>query len=234
MYIGRKFFYSNFGKKKQKESDWRKYKTSSTYVKEAIEKYGIQYFSFEILQLFTTKGGVVAGEIETLWAAQVLTKKDENGVPIYWNRSIGNIKFIPKESASEETKLKLKKAWTPGRREAFSASQIGKSNPAKKPEVKAKMSAAHKGKILSPSHRRKLSERSYLKGKPSRSQSLDDWEVLLVFELHEEGLLQKDIVALTGYSQSGVSAILTKKYPRYIEIYNEYAKERETGSARCS
>jgi len=108
-YIGLKFFYSNFGKKtKQKESDWATYKTSSKYVKEAIEKYGIDNFDFEIIELFDTRAGVVSAEVELQWAARVLHAVDETGERMYWNQAIGNIKFIAKEQLSEEHKEKLR------------------------------------------------------------------------------------------------------------------------------
>lgn len=107
-YIGRKFFYTNFGKKtKQKESDWATYKTSSKYVQEAIKQYGLENFLFEIIQLFDTRAGVVSAEVELQWAARVLHETDSKGERVYWNQAIGNIKFIAKEQLSEEHKLKL-------------------------------------------------------------------------------------------------------------------------------
>ena len=130
-YIGRKFFYTNFGKKtKQKESDWATYKTSSKYVKEAIQKYGLEYFTFEIVQLFDTRAGVVSAEVELQWAARVLHAVDDSGERIYINQAIGNIKFIAKEQLSEEHKQ-----------------SIIKSNKTRKisEETRARMSAAQKG-----------------------------------------------------------------------------------------
>jgi hypothetical protein len=130
-YIGRKFFYTNFGKKtKQKESDWATYKTSSKYVKEAIQKYGLEYFTFDIVQLFDTRAGVVSAEVELQWAARVLHAVDELGERIYINQAIGNIKFIAKEQLSEKHKQ-----------------IIIESNKKRivSEETKAKMSAAQKG-----------------------------------------------------------------------------------------
>ena len=110
-YIGRKFFYTNFGKKtKQKESDWSTYKTSSKYVQEAIKQYGLENFLFEIVQLFDTRAGVVSAEVELQWAARVLHEVDSKGERVYWNQAIGNIKFIAKEQLSEEHKIKLRGA----------------------------------------------------------------------------------------------------------------------------
>jgi transcriptional regulator with PAS, ATPase and Fis domain len=130
-YIGRKFFYTNFGKKtKQKESDWATYKTSSNYVKEAINKYGLEYFTFEIIQLFATRAGVVSGEVELQWAARVLHAVDDSGERLYINQAIGNIKFISKEQISEEHKQKI--------------IQSNKTRTIS-PETRVKMSNAQKG-----------------------------------------------------------------------------------------
>lgn len=110
-YIGRKFFYTNFGKKtKQKESDWATYKTSSKYVAEAIALYGLEYFEFDILHLYDTRAGVVAGEVETQWEARVLYALNDDGERAYINQAIGNIKFVPKEFLSDEHKANLSKA----------------------------------------------------------------------------------------------------------------------------
>lgn len=115
-YIGRKFFYTNFGKKtKQKQSDWTTYKTSSKNIAEAIEKHGVQHFHFEILQLYHTRAGVVAGEVEVQWEAKVLYAKDKEGEREYINNAIGNIKFISKEHSDEA-------------REKISKSQMGRLN----------------------------------------------------------------------------------------------------------
>lgn len=103
-----KFFYRNWGKKtKQSDSDWRTYKTSSAHVKEAICLYGLSYFTFEVLQVYSSRGGVVAGEAETLWAANIFHNKDGDGNRIYLNRHIGGVKFVPSERMSEETRQKI-------------------------------------------------------------------------------------------------------------------------------
>jgi hypothetical protein len=159
-YIGRKFFYTNFGKKtKQKESDWSTYKTSSKYVKEAIQKYGLEYFTFEIIQLFDTRAGVVSAEVELQWAARVLHAVDDSGERIYINQAIGNIKFIAKEQLSQETKLKMG-AW-----------QKGEANSSKKPEVKAKMSESAKRRCESAEAKDRMSRIGKLsKGKPKSEE----------------------------------------------------------------
>jgi hypothetical protein len=159
-YIGRKFFYTNFGKKtKQKESDWATYKTSSKYVKEAIQKYGLEYFTFEIVQLFDTRAGVVSAEVELQWAARVLHAVDESGERIYINQAIGNIKFIAKEQLSEETKLKMS-AW-----------QKGEANNSKRPDVKAKMSESAKTRCSTQEAKDRMSAiGKQSKGKPKSEE----------------------------------------------------------------
>lgn len=133
-YIGRKFFYTNFGKKtKQKESDWATYKTSSKYVQEAIKQYGLENFVFEIVQLFDTRAGVVSAEVELQWAARVLHETDSQGERIYWNQAIGNIKFIAKEQLSEEHKQAIAnsnrtRTVSKETRELMSESQKGNKN----------------------------------------------------------------------------------------------------------
>ena len=87
MYIGRKFFYVNFEKKtKVKDSDWRTYKTSSQELKPLIQDIGPEHFTFEILQVFETRGGVVAGEVKAQWECDVLTARDADGERIYWKQ----------------------------------------------------------------------------------------------------------------------------------------------------
>jgi len=167
-YIGRKFFYTNFGKKtKQKESDWATYKTSSAYVKEAINKYGLNYFTFEIIQLFDTRAGVVSAEVELQWAARVLHAIDDKGERVYINQAIGNIKFIAKEQLSEEHREKVSKALTgiirsKETKQKISQARLGKPNPHKgvKPseETKLKMAASRKGKTFSQEHKDALSK----------------------------------------------------------------------------
>jgi len=91
----------------QSDSDWRTYKTSSKHVAEAITKYGISNFQFEILQLFDTRAGVASGEVEPQWQCRVLHAVDEQGERKYWNQAIGNIKFIAKEQLSDTNKLRI-------------------------------------------------------------------------------------------------------------------------------
>ena len=72
-----------------------------------VEELGSDKFKYEILQLFETKGGLSAGEVKVQWELDVLTEKYPDGTPVYLNRQIGAIKFIPKEEVNEETRERL-------------------------------------------------------------------------------------------------------------------------------
>jgi len=112
LYLGRKFFHINFGKKrKQKESPWRKYLTSSLNVKEAIKKYGKEYFSFDIVNIYKTRAGVVNAEVELQWYANVLHTEYEPDMRAYWNGNIGAIKFISKEKVNNDERNYIRQAY---------------------------------------------------------------------------------------------------------------------------
>ena len=106
-YIGKKQFHVYSKNKRVKGSNWRTYSSSSKHINDMISKYGKEYFTFEILQIFETRGGLSAGEVKVQWHLDVLTEKFEDGSPVYMNRQIGAIKFIPKEAVTVETKVRL-------------------------------------------------------------------------------------------------------------------------------
>lgn len=106
-YIGRKFFYVNFDKpRKIKDSDWRTYKTSSTVLKGLIQDLGVEHFTFEILQLFETRGGVVYAEVQAQVFANVL-HQFIGPERKFFNGACGDIKFVAKETLSRELKEML-------------------------------------------------------------------------------------------------------------------------------
>jgi hypothetical protein len=112
LYIGRKFFHINFGKKrKQKEGPWRKYLTSSENIKASIKKYGKEFFTFEIISIYKTKAGVVNAEVELQWYANVLHTEYAPDKRAYLNGNIGAIKFISKEKVSEEHRRRIRQAY---------------------------------------------------------------------------------------------------------------------------
>ena len=150
MYIGMKYFYVNYEKKtKVKDSNWRSYKTSSKKLEPLIKELGTDQFTFEILQVFETRGGVRAGECKAQWECDVLTARDADGERLYWNEAIGDVKFIPKETLSEETKAKMRRAhlgkpcpWNNGNQYGLGYKHTE--------EAKAKISATHKGSVHNP------------------------------------------------------------------------------------
>ena len=106
-YIGRKQFHMYRKGKDTAVSNWKTYSSSSKHINKMILDYGSDNFKFEILQLFETKGGLSAGEVKVQWELDVLTQKYTDGTPVFLNRQIGAIKFIPKEEVNERTRERL-------------------------------------------------------------------------------------------------------------------------------
>ena len=106
-YIGRKQFHQYRKGKDRVVSNWKTYSSSSKHINKLIKDFGKEYFEFEILQLFETKGGLSAGEVKVQWDLDVLTEKYPDGTPVFLNRQIGAIKFIPKEEVNHETRERL-------------------------------------------------------------------------------------------------------------------------------
>jgi hypothetical protein len=104
-YIGKKqFFNTNRVKVKNrknrkkviKESNWKTYTSSSAHLNAAIEEYGIEKFSFEILSLHKTKASLYYREVE------VQIKLDCIRDPMWLNRQAGAVKFVPPQPLKEE------------------------------------------------------------------------------------------------------------------------------------
>lgn len=106
-YIGRKQFHMYRKGKERTVSNWKTYSSSSSHINKLISDLGNEYFTYDILQLFKTKGGLSAGEVKVQWSLDVLTEKYADGSPVFLNRQIGAIKFIPKEAINDETKTRL-------------------------------------------------------------------------------------------------------------------------------
>ena len=112
-YIGRKYFWSFRkppGKKRKvkQESDWKKYYGSCPELKEDIKKYGKEFFSREILSLYTTKGTCNFEETKQLFLNNVLSEALDDGSPAYYNSNIlgrymrkdyGNFRINTKEDS---------------------------------------------------------------------------------------------------------------------------------------
>jgi hypothetical protein len=117
-YIGKKQFFSYRKKpplkskvRKRKvvnESNWRTYTSSSAHVNDAIKEKGKENFTFLIESLHKTKASLTYAEVETQINEDVLRVKLPNGERKYYNGMIANIKFLPPEEISEETRAKIK------------------------------------------------------------------------------------------------------------------------------
>ena len=106
-YIGKKQYHRYRSGKKFKESDWKKYTSSSKHLNEDISKVGIDNFYFEILFECKTRGDLTYAESNLQHKNNVLTERNECGERVWYNASIAAIKFIPKPEHTEETKRKM-------------------------------------------------------------------------------------------------------------------------------
>lgn len=95
-YIGKKQFFSYKKKKKDKETNWITYTSSSVELNQDIKNFKKNNFEFLILGLYKTRGGLVYAEANLQHRYNVLTESDTNG-RLWYNKQIGAIKFIPKE-----------------------------------------------------------------------------------------------------------------------------------------
>ena len=77
-----------------KESNWRVYKGSSPSLKKFMEEINDEsQFSYKILEQCRSKSILHYTELKTLWEHDVMRAKFEDGTFMYFNNSIGSIKF---------------------------------------------------------------------------------------------------------------------------------------------
>jgi hypothetical protein len=117
-YIGKKQFFHK-GKKRSKtygkEMTWRTYIGSSTHLKADIKKYGKDNFTFKIIELYKTRGGLYYAEAYAQMLCEVMTAKKKlplngvKGIPVSYNRQIAAIRFIPPEEPTKRTKSCINK-----------------------------------------------------------------------------------------------------------------------------
>lgn len=112
-YIGKKQFFSITRRKVKnrknrkvikKESNWKSYTSSSEYVNAEIEEKGKDNFRFIIESLHKSKASLFYREIEMQIFENVLRETMDNGEKKYYNRMIGNVKFIPPNDDEDETR----------------------------------------------------------------------------------------------------------------------------------
>jgi hypothetical protein len=115
-YIGKKQFHSKRSKKikgrknkiwQTKESDWKKYTSSSATINELIEAHGKERFCFLIESLHKTKASLTYAEVEKMISEDVLRTKLPDGTRKYYNGVIPPIKFLPPHTTSDEEACRL-------------------------------------------------------------------------------------------------------------------------------
>jgi len=111
-YWGKKQFFHG-GKKKSKtygkEMSWRTYTGSSTHLKKDIAKHGHDKFTFEIVDVYKTKGGLYYGEAYCQMVSESMTEYLPDKItPRFYNRQIAAIRFVPKEAVTVKTRKYIK------------------------------------------------------------------------------------------------------------------------------
>lgn len=115
-YIGKKQFQSRNrvkvkGRKNRKivfrQTNWKKYTSSSKYINEEIEEFGLERFTFIILSLHESKGSLVYAEIVLQITENVMREKMSDGTNRYYNRNVGSVKFIPPDETLLESQFKV-------------------------------------------------------------------------------------------------------------------------------
>lgn len=142
-YIGKKSFWSRrkikkATRRKTFESDWRNYWSSSEEVIKDVEEFGKENFIREILILCKYKKALSFNEEREQWERKVL-ETDE-----YYNTNIGGRFFVSETEKIYERPYKIVQKndkW----REIKSEQMKGDNNPAKRPEVREKLSVMFTG-----------------------------------------------------------------------------------------
>lgn len=101
-YIGKKSFRSNGVKNKGKESNWRKYISSSTSLVEAIKQKGIENFRFIVLDQYKARGALTYAETWTQCYVETPTSNK------WYNTRIEEISWNVHEPITEKHKERLK------------------------------------------------------------------------------------------------------------------------------
>lgn len=92
-YIGKKFFWSRRkprGKSRRvkSESDWRRYYSSSDYIKQLVKESGGERFERHILSLHALERDVNYTEVKLQYQLGVLERVDADGTMLYYNGNI--------------------------------------------------------------------------------------------------------------------------------------------------
>ena len=102
-YLGKKQFYGTGKLNAGKESDWRKYKSSSKLLKELFRERPVEEFEFICIEQYKTKGTLSYAETWSLCLVEAPTCKE------WYNTLIGKVSWSVREPVSERHKERLRK-----------------------------------------------------------------------------------------------------------------------------
>lgn len=88
---------------------WRTYTGSSSHLNEQIKQSGHDKFSYEIIDLYKTKGGLYYSEAWCQMVSECMTEMlPDNKTPRFYNRQIAAIRFVPREGPTDKTRRYVK------------------------------------------------------------------------------------------------------------------------------
>ncbi len=139
-YVGKKHFWSRqkdkkTGRRKKKESDWKSYFGSCEELNNDVKELGKDNFLREILYICKHKKSMSYYETYEQFKRDVLLDDE------YYNTNIEGRFFVSERSGIYEVVLRNDKF-----REDKRKLMTGDNNPAKRPEVRKKLSELHSGK----------------------------------------------------------------------------------------
>jgi hypothetical protein len=103
LYIGKKQFRSAGRKTRGTESDWKRYTSSHTLLKQRVKDLGKENFDFVILECYKTRGGWSFAEIWSLVTCEV-----PNNNSVYLNRMIDKVGYKVTEPITARHKKRIK------------------------------------------------------------------------------------------------------------------------------
>jgi hypothetical protein len=177
-YIGKKHFWTRqkdrkTGRRKKKESDWKNYYGSCDGLKEDINLIGKEYFLREILYICPHKKSMSYYETYEQFNRNVLMSDE------YYNTNIEGRFFVSERAGIYEVVLRNDKF-----REDKRKLMTGDNNPAKRPEVRKKLSEMFQGEN-NPMYGAKLTEDHKNKLLSARRTSITDgvtiWESIVSY-----------------------------------------------------
>jgi len=101
-YLGKKLFYGTGVQNKGKESNWKKYTSSSKVLNELLKQRPKDEFDFVCLEQYKTKGTLSYSETWSLCLVEAPTKKE------WYNTLIEKVAWPVKEPITDRHKKRLK------------------------------------------------------------------------------------------------------------------------------